>query len=205
MTSAAAIAGYTAHAAQLVARYDAIPNEIWYAPVRHLLPANPARVIDIGAGTGRDARWLAAMGHAVTAVEPVPAFVAAGQAQGGARWITDALPGLPHALALDDRFDLILLSAVWQHLDPGERQAAAPILRRLAAAGATLLMALRHGPASTGRPVWPVDVDATARLLAGAGFRETFRTSAPSIQPANLAAGVRWTWLALAAQPEAPK
>ncbi|MBL9074777.1 class I SAM-dependent methyltransferase [Tabrizicola sp.] len=204
MTSATAIAGYTTHAPQLVARYDAIPNEIWYAPVRHLLPTNPARVIDVGAGTGRDARWLAAMGHKVTAVEPVPAFVAAGQAQGGARWITDALPDLPHALALDERFDLILLSAVWQHLDAGERQAAAPVLRRLAATGATLLMALRHGPASTDRPVWPIDVDATAQLLAQAGFRETFRASAPSIQPANLAAGVRWTWLALAAQPEAP-
>lgn len=205
MTSANAIAGYTAQAAQLVVRYDAIPNEIWYAPVRHLLPATPARVIDIGAGTGRDARWLATMGHAVTAVEPVPAFVAAGQAQDGARWITDALPALPQALALDEHFDLIILSAVWQHLDARERQAAAPVLRRLAAAGATLLMALRHGPASTDRPVWPIDVDDTAQLLAGAGFRETFRTSARSILPANLAAGVHWTWLALVAQPEAPK
>ena len=205
MTSATAIAGYTTHAAQLVARYDAIPNELWYAPVRHLLPATPARIIDIGAGTGRDARWLATMGHDVTAVEPVPAFAAAGQAQGSARWITDALPDLPHTLALNEKFDLILLSAVWQHLDAGERQAAAPVLRCLAATGAALLMALRHGPASTDRPVWPIDVDATARLLARSGFRETFRTSAPSIQPANLAAGVRWTWLALAAQPEAPR
>lgn len=204
MTSATAIAGYAAHAADLIPRYDALPVEAWYAPVRHLIPARPARVLDIGAGTGRDARWFAAMGHQVTAAEPVPAFVATGQAQGGARWITDALPGLPQTLALGESFDLVTLSAVWQHLDPAERLQAAPTLRRLAAPGATLLMALRHGPPSPDRPVWPIDPDATAVLLAGTGFRESFRIAAPSIQAGNLAAGVHWTWLALTADPKAP-
>ncbi|MBN8632142.1 MAG: class I SAM-dependent methyltransferase [Rhodobacterales bacterium] len=205
MGSATAIAAYAAHAPRLIARYDAISSEAWYAPVRHLLPTQPSRVIDIGAGTGRDARWFAAMGHQVTAVEPVPAFIAAGQRPEGPRWVEDALPDLRRTLALNESFDLLTLSAVWQHLGPDERRIAAANLRRLAAPGAMLLMALRHGPASEDRPVWPIDPDATALLLAEPGFAESFRIAAPSIQPENLAAGVHWTWLALTAQPEAPK
>jgi SAM-dependent methyltransferase len=196
--SAAAIAGYAARAEALTARYNAISTDAWYAPVRHLIPTRPSRVIDIGAGTGRDAIWLADMGHHVTAVEPVAAFVeAARRRDTRIGWIVDALPTLPQVIAENRRFDLITLSAVWQHLDEAERKAAGPVLRFLAAPGATLILALRHGPASEGRPVNPIDVAATEALFATQGFSTVFRRDVASIQPQNLAAGVTWTWLAL--------
>jgi SAM-dependent methyltransferase len=198
--SAEAIAGYAARAEALAARYDAISTEVWYAPVRHLIPARPSHVIDIGAGTGRDAVWLADRGHLVTAVEPVAAFVeAARRRDPRIGWIVDALPALPRVIAQNRQFDLITLSAVWQHLDEAERKAAAPVLGHLAAPGATLVLALRHGPASEGRPVNPIDVAATEALFATQGFSTIFRREVASIQPQNLAAGVRWTWLALRA------
>lgn len=196
--SAAAIAGYAARAQALSARYDAIPNEAWYAPVRDLIPAQPSRVIDIGAGTGRDAIWFADMGHRVTAAEPVTAFVeAARRRDTRIDWVEDALPGLPVVLAQDRRFDLLTLSGVWQHLDEGERQSAAPVIRLLSAPGAMLLMALRHGPASEGRPVTPIDVDATRALFTAQGFAVVRCRQVASIQAENRAAGVNWTWLAL--------
>jgi protein-L-isoaspartate O-methyltransferase len=34
------------------------------------LPAPPARVLDVGAGSGRDAAWLTSLGLEVVAVEP---------------------------------------------------------------------------------------------------------------------------------------
>lgn len=198
--SAAALAAYVDHAERLIDRYDAIPCDTWYAPVRHLFPEYPCRVIDIGAGTGRDARWFATMGHTVTAVEPVPAFVAHGQSLGNHRWIRDSLPELPRTLALGETFDLLTLSAVWQHLDKDERKVAAAAIRQLAAPGATILMALRHGPATEGRPVWPIDPDETAGLFIALGCIEIFRAAVPSIQSANILAGVDWTWMAFSNQ-----
>lgn len=197
LDSSAAIAGYTMHAEELIPRYDAIPSEIWYAPVRRLIPSMPVRVIDIGAGTGCDARWFAAMGHQVTAVEPVPAFVAAGQSKGAERWVTDTLPHLHQTLTLNERFDLLILSGVWQHLNSFERLLAAPNIHRLAAPNSTILMALRHGPGPTDRPVWPIDPDATVALFAELGCTETIRVHTPSIQAENRATGVHWTWIAL--------
>ena len=36
----------------------------------NLLPRPPGRALDVGAGTGRDAAWLARLGFQVVAVEP---------------------------------------------------------------------------------------------------------------------------------------
>ena len=200
MNSAAAIAVYEANAPQLATRYDAISCEDWYAPVRALIPSSPCRLADIGTGTGRDARWFADMGHRVTAVEPAGAFFdAARQTDARIDWMQDALPDLPHLLARGEQFDHLNLSAVWHHLSAVERMRAAPVLARLAAPGAMLVMALRHGPLPSGMPVHPVDVTETTALLQAAGFDEVLRSGAESIQDANRAAGVTWTWLALRA------
>jgi SAM-dependent methyltransferase len=112
--TADALAIYRDHAAGLVAPYDAIPAAEWYQPVRKWFPPTPASVIDIGAGTGRDAAWLGGLGYAVTAVEPVAAFRAV---RPGLRWVEDAMPDLPDIRASGARYDLILLSAVWHHLN----------------------------------------------------------------------------------------
>jgi Methyltransferase domain len=50
-----------------------------------------------GAGTGRDAAWLAARGYEVVAVEPSDAMRAEAvrlHPQAPIRWVADALPGL---------------------------------------------------------------------------------------------------------------
>lgn len=43
--------------------------------LRRLLPPSPARVLDVGGGTGVHARWLAADGHQVRLVDPMPLHV----------------------------------------------------------------------------------------------------------------------------------
>ncbi|HYJ51710.1 MAG TPA: methyltransferase domain-containing protein [Allosphingosinicella sp.] len=72
--------GYAANAAELIPRFDALSTRDVLAPVAALLPARPSRVLDIGAGTGRDAAWLADQGHHVVAVEPVEELREAGMA-----------------------------------------------------------------------------------------------------------------------------
>ena len=199
--SVAAIAHYTAHADALRDRYDTLPTEEYYAPVRHLIPTAPCCTADIGTATGRDARWFADIGHEVTAVDPVAAFLeTAAKSDDRISWLIDALPDLPGLSARRQVFDFVNLSSVWHHLDPKERDRAAGTLARLLAPGGLLLMALRHGPTPAGLPLHPIDVDATANSFSQVGLAEVFRCKAPSIQKVNRDAGVTWTWLALQAE-----
>jgi len=199
--SSAAIAHYTVHADALRDRYDALPTEDYYAPVRHLIPAAPCRTADVGTATGRDARWFADMRHDVTAVDPVAAFLeSARQSDDRVTWMIDGLPDLPTLSMRGQVFDLVNLSAVWHHLAPDERERAAVTLARLLAPGGLLLMALRHGPTPPGLPLHPIDVDLTANSFCQFGLAEVFRCPAPSIQKVNRDAGVTWTWLALHAK-----
>ena len=55
--------GYAEEAEDLFKRYESIPFADAHRAVLHLIPAVPGRVLDIGAGTGRDAAWFAGRGH----------------------------------------------------------------------------------------------------------------------------------------------
>ena len=55
--------GYAEQAQALIPQYEAVSFEHKNATLLHLLPTAPARVLDIGAGTGVDAAWFAACGN----------------------------------------------------------------------------------------------------------------------------------------------
>lgn len=57
----------------------------------------------------------------------------------------DRLPSLAGLRALDTSFDLLLVSAVWQHLPPSERPLALQALRTLLAPEGLLVITLRLG------------------------------------------------------------
>ncbi len=50
--------------------WERVPFEAAHAAVIPLIPTKPGLVIDIGAGSGRDAAWFAANDWTVIAVEP---------------------------------------------------------------------------------------------------------------------------------------
>ena len=58
----------------LIQRLDGISSVDLFAPVIEHFPQQPSHVLDIGAGTGRDAAWLASLSHIVVAVEHVDAL-----------------------------------------------------------------------------------------------------------------------------------
>ena len=160
--------GYAEEAATLGRRYEAITFEAAFGNFLPYMPEPPCQVADIGAGTGRDAAWLAERGYEVTAVEPVPEMRAvARQLHGDAsvRWIDDALPGL-HKLS--GEFGLVLMRAVWMHLDASERARALPRIAALLAEGGRVMITLRHGPVPAGRRMFEVApeeiIDAAAPL-----------------------------------------
>jgi SAM-dependent methyltransferase len=158
---------------RLLDRYETVSAPDLHGPVADLLPAAPSRVLDIGAGSGRDAAWLAKMGHEVLAAEPSATFRAA-----GARlhpdlriaWTCDQLPELASVRALNTTFGVILLSAVWQHVAPTDRSAAFRTLTGLLASGGLLLISLRLGPPDLARDMHPVSVAELRDLAAESGL-----------------------------------
>lgn len=125
--------------------YDpAVVHRAW-AP-KHLDGRKPGFACDIGAGTGRDANWLAGQGWEVLAVEPSK-FREKGQEESLPRvaWLDDALPDLKKLRALGRRFDLILLRSVWMHVPASKQERAFRILSELLNPSGLLVISLRHG------------------------------------------------------------
>jgi SAM-dependent methyltransferase len=171
---------YNTNADQLFHRYESLQSARVHERWLSLLPTQAGQACDIGAGSGRDARWLAAQGWDVVAVEPshlreLAAVTVEAQTPltdlsktGSITWLDDSLPELKKLRALDQRFDLILMSAVWMHLPASQHQRAMRIVSELLAPGGLLVISLRQGPDDNKRfyPVSAEDVIALAHQRA---------------------------------------
>lgn len=187
--------GYAAEADKLAVRYESLTFEGVQRDVLHLIPAAPCRVLDIGAGTGRDAAALVARGHQVTAAEPTPELRAHGQrlhARAGVAWVDDSLPGLAGLRAAGLPFDLVMATAVWMHLDQAERAAAMRNVAALVAPGGLFLMSLRYGPVPPSRRMFAVPADETIAQAAESGLSLIHRSDREDMKGRN---DVRWTLL----------
>ncbi|WP_010467206.1 class I SAM-dependent methyltransferase [Acidovorax radicis] len=190
-------AGYGPNAAALVAQYENIAFADVHRDVLHLFPQRPSRVLDIGAGSGRDAAALARAGHQVVAVEPTAALRQHGQQIHAAlpvEWIDDHLPALAVLRGSHRPFDLVLLTAVWMHLDAQERETAMRCVAALVAPGGRVVMSLRHGPVPEGRRMFDVSAQATAEQGARHGLAEVYSGRREDTQGR---ADVHWSVLAL--------
>ncbi|MFH8480307.1 class I SAM-dependent methyltransferase [Streptomyces sp. NPDC018055] len=99
--------------------------------LRRFLPPTPARVLDVGGGTGVHAEWLVRDGYEVTLVDPVPRHVETASA------VCQAVVGdardLPEP---DDAFDVVQLLGPLYHLpDSADRQRALTEASRVAKPG----------------------------------------------------------------------
>ena len=165
--------GYADEANALVEQYESISFEEVHRHFLHLVPPPPSRIVDIGSGTGRDAAALAEMGHNVVAIEPTNELRTAAAALHPSpriEWLDDSLPELAVITARGERFDVVLLTAVWMHLDEQQRRHAIPRVAGLIGDGGTLLLSLRHGPIPPGRRMFDVCADETIRLAAAEGL-----------------------------------
>lgn len=164
---------YDRHVQDASACYEALPFEEvhgWLLP--QLPPPNGALALDVGAGSGRDAAWLADRGFDVVAVEPSAAMRTQARLRHSSpriRWIDDRLPALAGVTRLGTTFDLILLSAVWMHVPPTQRHRAFRKLINLLKPGGVLAVTLRHGPAEPERVMYEVDRSEIERLARGHG------------------------------------
>ena len=192
--------GYADEAEYLFKRYESISAAETHKAVLHLIPAAPARILDVGAGTGRDAAWLASLGHRVVAVEPTDAMrlpAAKLHPSPAIEWLDDSLPQLA-LMRSRGEFDLILLSAVWMHFDDEQRAQAMATLAALLRTAGTLIMRVRHGPVPTGRRMFEIPDEETVELARLQGLRTVLNQRVESVQQVNRDAGVSWTHLVFA-------
>lgn len=147
---------------------------------------NPnARILDLGAGSGRDAKHfaeLAAKTHTtenniqILAAEPAKELSQLGQktTQGlNVKWLEDSLPILSNITKQEVSFDLILLSAVWMHIPPSDRARSIRKLANLLKPGGKLVISLRHGQTDEEckqRKMHHVCADELKQLATGVGL-----------------------------------
>jgi SAM-dependent methyltransferase len=191
--------GYAENAQSLIRQWQAVSFAEHHEPIMHLVPMHPGRILDVGAGIGSDAAAFAAMGHTVVAVEPVDALRAAGmrlQPSLRIEWLDDSLPDLATLRSRRTKFDFVMLSAVWMHLNEDERRRAIPNVSVLMCDGAVLVMSLRHGPVPQGRRMFDVSAEETIQLASAYGLRTVLNVRTESIQEGNRRIGVKWSRLA---------
>ena len=173
---------YTTHAQRLSNQYNSLSPEAvhstWLPHLPNLsnsqfqfqsITAN--RALDIGAGSGRDASWLAAKGWNVVAVEPAAGLSRLGGAITRGQnvfWLDDSLPellSLRNNPELQSAYDFILVSAVWMHLTPEAQRVALQRLNQLAAPGAVVVITWRNQADESERVFHEVDVNVFANGL----------------------------------------
>ncbi|MFM9924396.1 methyltransferase domain-containing protein [Variovorax sp. H27-G14] len=200
MSDVLGTAGYGTNAAALAQQYESLQFTDVHRDVLHCFPPPPARVLDIGAGSGRDAAALAALGHRVMAVEPTHALRMEGMRRHAAwpiEWVDDHLPALQRIRASGGRHDLVLLTAVWMHLDTGERDVAMAAVVELLAECGQVVMSLRHGPVPPGRRMFDVSAQETVRLAEAHGLALRFLCEREDMLDRG---DVTWSFLVLQAR-----
>lgn len=166
---------YTKNAEKLTAQYNSVPFEKVHQSWLSEVP-DKGVALDIGAGSGRDARYLAAKGLTVFAVEPATGIREQARqytVNENVHWIDDKLPSLDKVFNLQTKFDLILLSAVWMHIAPSDRERCSRKVSSLLKASGKIVISLRHGECSDERTMHPVPADELAAFARkfGLAFR----------------------------------
>jgi SAM-dependent methyltransferase len=198
--------GYAEEAEELFKHYESFLAADAHRVVLHLIPTAPSSVLDIGSGTGRDAAWFAAQGHRVVAVEPTDALRLPAMALHPSpliEWLDDSLPDLAMLQRRGESFAVVMLTAVWMHLDPQQRRRAMPNLAALVREGGVMIMMIRHGPVPPGRRMFEVSAEETIELARMQDLHPVLNLRTESSQEANRTAGITWTNLAFVKEPDA--
>ncbi|TBY46641.1 class I SAM-dependent methyltransferase [Rhizobium leguminosarum] len=137
------VAYYDQLATDFASRYDTVTFEAVHPNLSKHLPRH-GRVLDIGSGSGRDARGLAARGLHVIAVEPSAVFRRlGGPSSDGIIWIDDRLPMLALLDGIVEPFDFILCSAVLMLLSTSDLGSSFRTMARLLAEHGRLAVNIR--------------------------------------------------------------
>lgn len=141
-----------------------IPFEILHKEFLKFIPTEESLILDLGAGTGRDAFEFTLKGHSVLAIEPLDEFRIAGKdlhKSKNLKWIDDSLPTLKKLTEYENQVDFALSSGVWHHLDEIEQEQAIKRVAELLKQNGIFALSLRNGPAGVGTHIFPTNLQRT--------------------------------------------
>ena len=149
-------------AREAAARYETVSAEQVNDWLMDLLPDDKACILDVGSGSGRDAAWLASIGHDVIAVEPNHTMRKECERlhpDKPFRLLADRLPDLSATFRTGLSFDFILVNAVWMFVAPSHRERAFRKLVTLLKPGGKIAITLRQGPVDVDRGMHPASTE----------------------------------------------
>tara|TARA_R100000935_G_scaffold31251_1_gene51802 strand:+ start:35037 stop:36083 length:1047 start_codon:yes stop_codon:yes gene_type:complete len=176
----ASVEFYEKHAAALADDYEAINFESAYPYLAQIIAKapRPMKILDVGAGTGRDAAWFANLDHLVVAIDPSPSMLSLAEklhSHSNITWIKDQLPELESQRSNEATFDVILLNAVWMHIAPQERAESLARIKKLLKPGGFAFVSLRLGPARADRGMYEISGPSFVLDAKATGFKVTPR------------------------------
>jgi len=174
MTGDLAMQFYEQHAESLADLYESISFEAVYPYLVAKLSGESLGVLDIGAGTGRDAAWIAARGHQVHAVEPSAAMRRIARRLHPSSkiiWIDARLPDLEASIIQPATYDVVLAHAVWMHVSPEVRQRALARIYEITKDTGMVSVSLRLGPVDEERGMFEISEHVFLREAESIGFQ----------------------------------
>jgi ubiquinone/menaquinone biosynthesis C-methylase UbiE len=115
------------------------------------------RVLDIGCGSGRDSYYMAKeLGLKVVAIDPSEEMLKKAKENFNHENLEFRIGKIPDLNLGNNKFDFILMSAVWMHIEPKERKQALLEVKDHLKRNANAVIYLRHGVFNDARVENPV-------------------------------------------------
>lgn len=200
------IESYNRDARTLAEVYNGLSTDAVLPGLEERLPPSTRskrrRVLELGCGSGRDAFWLAnEKGFEVVAVDASSRMLAMAEKykkHPRVSYVRDVMPEIPKVMEAarktHEKFDVFILSAVWMHLQPDEREVMMQNIALLAKQRALVYISLRHGPAPADRPMF----ENSAAEIKELGLRHGAKLQVVGADSDRQGrAGVKWEYVAL--------
>jgi SAM-dependent methyltransferase len=188
---------YNRNAESYSIKYESTSFEQVHGDWISLVPTNQSLILDIGAGSGRDAAWFAEKGHEVVAVEPADGMLTKAKMlhpNSNIVWLKDSLPDLKEVQRLYLKYDLILLSAVWQHVPLSQRDRSFRKIVDLLKPSGKIVITLRYGPSDDDREFYKVSNEEIVYLANKHGLLIQLNRDAEDSFRRD---GIKWSTLVL--------
>lgn len=153
---------YDANSETLFNRYRSVSAENVFKKSLGFFPQKPTRILDVGAGSGRDSLWLAGKGHDLTSVEPSKGMRDKIISMGiptNMQLVDASLPNLTSPDIKSHSYGFILCSAVWMHLEAHDRIASLARFNELLAhkSDAAVLLSFKLAPPEPESDMYQLD------------------------------------------------
>ena len=205
-TTNSGLAVYDAQAVRWAQEYENINSQELNAWLLPFIPTDKkTAVLDIGAGSGRDATWFAAMDYPTVAVEPSAGMRAEGAKMHpmvGFEWVADSLPQLRKVTSRCTKYGFINLSAVWMHVAPADRILALTTVASLLTQTGVLAITVRVPPVPD-RGMYPTPTNEIPELAGRLGGEVVYHDKVADVW-GRPEADLAWLRYALRWGPERP-